>query len=191
MIAPKNWLLAAAALASYAGAAGAEGLDYTYLQASYENSQIDVGPKVRGDVLALDGSFAATPRVFVLARYENGNFDRSIDRVSYEVGAGYRWSLQAKLDAYADAALVHARVDAGLGHAHDNGLRLDVGLRSRVSPKVELQGGIGHVNVFDSQTSLQLSGRYFLTSTVAVGAGYNLNHNDGGWSVSLRALFGR
>ncbi len=191
MIDKKNGLLIAAALASWAGTAVAAGIDYTYVQASYVNSKIDVGPKVRGDGLALDGSLAVTDRVFVLAGYGNGSFDRDVDTVSYSLGGGYRWPLQPKLDAYAEAAWIHSRIDTNFGHTHDSGLGFDVGLRSRVSPKVELQGAIDHVNVNGARTSLLLAGRYFLTSTVAVGAGYDLNHDNGAWSVSLRALFGR
>lgn len=185
----RNTLLVAAALVPLTSAA--QGLDYTYVEASYLNTKIDVGPKISGDGLGLSGSVAVRDRVFVLADYARANFDRGIDSTGYDIGAGYRWPLQPRLDAYGEVAWVHSRVDTDFGGAHDNGYDVDVGLRSRVGDKLELEGAIDYVDLSGSETSLLLRGRYFLTSTVAVGLGYDVNHDNGGWSVSLRAQFGK
>jgi hypothetical protein len=172
-------------------ACAAQGLDYTYAEASYTNTDLDVGPKISGDGLKLEGSVAINDRVFALADYAKENFDRGIDTTNYRLGAGVRWPLQAKLDAYADAAWVHSRVETDFGNAHDNGYGVDAGLRSRIGSKIEVQGAIQYVDLDRSETTLALRGRYYLTHTVSVGAGYDINDDNGGWNISLRAEFGK
>jgi hypothetical protein len=186
----KSPLLAIAALAPLSGAA-AQTLDYTYVEAAYLNTDIDLGPvTLHGDGLGVTGSLALGEKYYVFADYDGSSFNRGVDTSGYDLGVGRRWPLQTKLDAFADLAYVHARVETRFGNADDDGFGVDVGLRSRVSEKIELQGAISYVDLSGSETSLLLGGRYFLTNAVAVGAGYDINNDDGGWNVTIRAEFG-
>ncbi|HEU4620541.1 MAG TPA: outer membrane beta-barrel protein [Gammaproteobacteria bacterium] len=182
--------LAFAALAPHAAAAQA--FDYTYVEGAYLNRELDVGPRtLDGDGLGITGSLALGDKYYVFADYGSSSFDLDVDTSGYDLGVGRRWPLQQKLDAFVDLAFVHARVETRFGNADDDGYGVDAGLRSRVADKVELQGAISYVDLSDSDTSLSIAGRYYLTSTVAVGAGYVFNNDDGGWNVTLRAEFGR
>lgn len=188
----KHLMLAISALAALApGAAGGQELDYTYVEASYLNLDLEAGPgTIDGDGLGLTGSLLLQERFFVFADYGRANFERGIDTSGYDLGFGHRWPLQPRLDAYAELAWVHSRIETDFASADDDGYAADVGLRSRLGDKVELQGAITYVDVGGSDTSLRLGGRYYLTDEIAIGAGYEVNNDGGGWNVSLRAEFG-
>jgi hypothetical protein len=168
-----------------------EPLDYTFIEASYLNADRDAGPfDVDGDGLGLKGSLSITDSIFAFGDYYSNDFDGGFDSTRYDLGAGMRWTLQPGLDLIADVAWVHVEVDTRFGDAEDDGLGLGVGLRSRVHEKVELQGGIRHVDLDDSNTYLALGGRYYLTSNVAAGFGLDFDDDDTGWNISIRAEFG-
>lgn len=169
----------------------AQELDYTFVEASYLNSDRDAGAfDVDGDGLALKGSLSITDSVFVFADYLTYDYDAGVDANSYDLGAGIRWPLQPELDLIADVAWVHAEVETPFGDADDDGLGIGVGLRTRVHDQVELQGGIRYVDLEESDTFLSLSGRYYFTESVAAGLGLDFNDDDTGWNIGIRAEFG-
>lgn len=185
----KRILLTAAALLPMAGIA--QELDYTFVEASYLNSDRDAGPfDVDGDGLGLKGSLSLTDQVFVFAGYNSYDYSRGFDLSSYDIGAGMRWPLQPRLDLITDVAWVHAEVDTPFGDDDDDGLGLGVGLRSRVHDQVELQGGIRYVDLDESDTFLSLAGRYYFTESVAASFGLDFNDDDTGWNIGIRAEFG-
>src|SRR5690606_6857206 len=97
-----------------------------------------------------------------------------------------------ELDLVGDIGWVHAELDRpALPDIDDDGFQLGVGLRSRVHDAIEVQAGIRYLDLDDSDTFLTLAGRYYLTDNVAAGLGLRLNDDDTGWSVSLRAEFGK
>jgi opacity protein-like surface antigen len=185
-----NTLLVIGALLPLAGPAQ-ESLDYTFVEASYVNADRDMGPfDVDGDGLALKGSLSITDTVFVFAGYSTYDYNRNVDADSYDLGAGMRWGLKPELDLIADVSWVRAEIDTPFGSADDDGLGLGLGLRSRVHRNVEVQGGIRYVDFDNSNTFLTLAGRYYLTDTIAVGFGLDLDDDNTGWNIGLRAEFG-
>ncbi|HEX7081470.1 MAG TPA: outer membrane beta-barrel protein [Gammaproteobacteria bacterium] len=189
----KQSLLFAGALLPLACAAQeAQQLDYTFVEVGYLNSEIDAGPlDVDGDGLGLDGSLSITDSVFVFAGYDSFDYDAGVDATSYGLGAGMHWTLKPELDLVADLGWVHAEVDRPiLPDVDDDGLGLGVGLRSRVHEAIEVQAGIRHIDLDDSDTFLTLGGRYYFTDSVAAGLGLSINDDDTGWSLGLRAEFG-
>lgn len=177
-----NKLLLPLALLPFAGVAQ-EPLDYTYVEAAY----LDVD---NGDGLALKGSLSLTDTVFVFADYSTYDYNFGVDADGYGIGGGMRWGLRPELDLVADLSWVHIDVDTPFGGGDDDGLGLGVGLRSRVHQNIEVQGGIRHVDFDDSNTYLTLAGRYYFTDSVAVGFGLDLDDDNDGWNISLRAEFG-
>jgi len=167
-------------------------LDYTFVEAAYVDQEVDAGPfDIDGDGLSLLGSVAITDSVFLLGQYTSYDYDGGLDVTTYSLGAGMRWGLKPELDLVGDIGWVHSEIDRrGLPDIDDDGFQLGVGLRARVHDAIEVQAGIRHIDLDDSDTYLEAGGRYYLTDNVAVGLGLSLNDDDTGWSLSLRAEFG-
>jgi len=173
--------------------AAAQDLDYTFVEAAYVDSELDAGPlDIDGDGLSLAGSVLITDSVFLFGEYSSYDYDGNVDAESYALGAGMRWGLKPELDLVGDIGWVHAELDRpALPDIDDDGIQLGIGLRSRVHDAIEVQAGIRYLDLDDSDTYLTLGGRYYLTHNVAVGLGLRLNDDDTGWSLGLRAEFGK
>ncbi|HEX6995853.1 MAG TPA: outer membrane beta-barrel protein [Gammaproteobacteria bacterium] len=170
----------------------AQDLDYTFVEAAYANSELDAGPiDVDGDGLELRGSVLITDTVFLLGEYLSYDYDQDVDLTGYSLGAGMRWNLKPELDLVGDIGWAWREWDRRLApDIDDDGFQLGIGLRSRVHDDIEVQAGIRHFDLDDSDTYLTLGGRYYLTDNVAAGLGLRINDDDTGWSIGLRAEFG-
>ncbi|MGB7214937.1 MAG: outer membrane beta-barrel protein [Gammaproteobacteria bacterium] len=189
-------LLFAGALLPLAASAqeAARDFDYTFVEVQYVDTELDTGPfDVDGDGLELRGSLLLTDQVFLQARYNSLDYGQGIDVTSYAVGAGVRFGLKPELDLTADLSWVSSELDRPvLPDIDDDGFELGVGLRARVHDAIEAEAGIRHIDLDDdSDTYLTLGGRYYFTKNVAAGLGLTLNDDSTGWSVGLRAQFGR
>ena len=81
----------------------AQDFDYTFIEAEYLNSELDVGPfNVDGDGLGLRGSALITDNVFLRGEYASYDYNRGVDATTYALGAGMRWGLQRELDLVGD-----------------------------------------------------------------------------------------
>jgi hypothetical protein len=180
-----------AGLAALPLATLAADFDYTYVEGSYVTSTSDFGPaNVDGDGLAARGSYAVNRRVNLIADYGTQDFGSGVDSSTFDFGAGGHWALKADLDFVGEAKWVRVHTSTPFGGGSDSGLGLAAGLRFRPKSKVELQGMINYFDVSGSDTSLGLSGRYYLSNNLAVGGGLLLNNGDTGWNIGVRAGFG-
>lgn len=172
--------------------ATAQDLDYTFVEAAYVNAEMDAGPfDIDGDGLELRGSVLITDTVFLIGEYASYDYDRGVDVTDYSLGAGMRWGLKPELDLVGDIGWLWREIDRPPApDIDDDGFQLGVGLRARVHDAIEVQAGIRHIDLDDSDTYLTLGGRYYLTDNVAVGLGLRLNDGDTGWSLGIRAEFG-
>jgi hypothetical protein len=169
----------------------AQDLDYTFVELSYMDTELDAGPvDVGGDGLGLNGSLSLTDNVFLFAGYETQDYSFGVDASSYDLGAGMHWGLSPQLDLVTDLAWVHAKVETPLGDFDDDGFGLGVGLRSRINDSFELQGGLRYIDMEDSDTFLSLGGRWHFNEALAAGFGLDINDDATGWTLGLRAGFG-
>src|SRR5690606_30649354 len=99
--------------------------------------------------------------------------------------------LQSDLDLIGELTWVNLEVDTPFGDADDDGFGLAVGLRYRANSDVELEGAIRHVDLDDSNTLLDLRGRYYLNPSFALAGGLLIDSGDLGWTIGIRADFGR
>jgi hypothetical protein len=172
-------------------AAAADGFEYTYVEAGYINSEIEAGAfDVDGDGLGLKGSYALNDTLHAFAGYSTQDLDLGVDTSWLDIGMGGHWALQQNMDFVAELAWVNAEVDTPFGSVDEDGFGLGAGLRFRPRDRVELQGTVNYVDLDGSDTSLALSGRYYLWSTFALGGGLEINDDDTAWSLGVRAEFG-
>lgn len=169
----------------------AQDLDYTFVELSYMDTELDAGPlDVGGDGFGLTGSLSLTDNMFLFGSYDTQDYGFGVDASSLDVGAGMRWGLKPGLDLVGDLAWVKVEVESQLVSADDDGLGLGLGLRGRMNDSLELQGGLRYVDLDDSDTFLSLGGRWYFTDVLAAGFGLDINDDTTGWTLGLRAEFG-
>lgn len=187
-------LAVAAGLLAGAGFAVADdssgGPTYTYAELGYLNLDIDDGGSLDG--FRLGGSFAVNPQFHILAEYldlcESG---LSIDTTV--LAAGFNMPLAGATDLVARVGWVHAGaevdLDPPLGSLSDsdNGWMAQAGLRSMLTPQLELNGFVTHTDVAGSDTALSIGAVYRFSN--AFGVFGNAEFADGSTLASAGVRF--
>jgi len=182
-------LLPAAATAQQA--ADSHPFSYSYVELGYDESDFQVGPAdIDGDGLTLEGSFELTDDWHVVASYGTADLDNNIDVDTLAVGAGYRHPLKSNVDLYGRVLYINSDVDLpGPGDADDDGLGLQLRIRALVNDDLEVEGGIQHVDVGDSDTSLQAGIRYNFNDKLSAGLGLTFAGDTDGIGINARFAF--
>jgi len=160
-------------LVVFSATAGAQGLGYNYLQASYGTASIDDPViDVDGDGFGILGSFAFSDNFHVSAEYQTVGMDFGVDLNVLEAAFGYHTSLSENLDFTAQLGYLNAEVEApGLGSADEDGILAGIGLRAAVSERVELYGGLDYIDFdTDGETRYNAGFLFGLTDSITVGA---------------------
>jgi hypothetical protein len=161
---------AIATLAALAAQPAAAEFSYNLVEGSYIS-----GDEFSGFGVA--GSMEFTSEFFGLASFDLLDQDNSSnDGNLISLGAGYNRAINDALDIVATASLKRADSDVG---GSDTGFGIGVGLRGRLIDQLELHGGLEYADIYDdSDTTLQVGGRWYFTPNFA--AGLDLQDNDGG-----------
>jgi len=161
---------AIASLALAPAAVLAASPEYTYIEGSYVN--IDIDGIDDGDGFGIGGSAEVGENIFIFANYATVGFSFGVDFDTIEAGIGYKSAISDTTDVNVSIAYVNAEVDAGVfGSFDDDGYGLDVSLRSMVSNEFELNGGIAYVDFGGSggdDTSFHVGGVYSFNDSFAV-----------------------
>ncbi len=172
--------------------AQAEGLDYTYVEAGFVTADFDTGGfDVDGDGFGINGSFAINEDYFLFAEYSSLGFDFSVDLNQLAVGGGGHFELTPMIDFVGKIAYLDAEVDSGFGSASEDGFGIGVGLRGKFEDTFEWEAGLNYADLGDSDTSLELAGRYYFTETVAGGVGLSVDDDVTAYSLGVRMEFGQ
>ena len=173
---------AIAALAALGAQPAAAEFSYNLIEGSYISGDDFSG-------FGVSGSMELTSEFFGLASFDALDADNSPADASWlTVGAGYNRAINEMLDIVATASLEHVDVD---GAGSELGFGLGVGLRGRLVDQLELHGGLKYTDVDDnSDTTLQVGGRWYFTPNFA--GGLDLQDNDFGSTLrfSVRYDFG-
>lgn len=148
-------------------AASAE-FDYTYLEGGYERLEVD-GIDEAGDGIGVRGSLAVSDNFHLLggvhsAEFEVGPVDVDFD--SWEAGIGYNRAIGPNVDFVGSLSYVGADLsfnDEALSvfDVDGDGYRADAGLRGRLAPAFELDGGIRYTDVDEGdETSAYVRGLF-------------------------------
>ncbi len=165
-----------------------DGFDYTFVEGGFVSSEINVGgTDADGDGLQFAGSYAFNDQIHFIAKYVDQNYDFGIDTTTISFGAGISQVLNRDWDFIGQLSYVSLDTNTG---GDDGGLGLMGGVRGRVRPDVEVDAGINYTDVGASDTSLFVSGRYFLSNTLTVGGGLTLDDGDTAFNLTVRSLFG-
>jgi hypothetical protein len=163
---------------------------YNYVELSYDETDFDFGgPDIDGDGLTLSGSFELTEDWHAFASYGSADLDFGIDLDTWAIGAGYVFPLREGIDIYGRVLYVDMDIDQGPGGADEDGLGLQARIRYRVTDEFEVEGGIQHLDVFDSDTSLQAFARYYFTEAFSAALGLTFAGDTDGIGISARWQF--
>ena len=164
--------------------------NYTYVEINYDELDFDLGPAdIDGDGLTLSGSFEINDDWHVYTSYGSHDLDFGIDLDTWMVGAGYVYPLKDDIDIYGRVLYVDVDADAGAGSLDEDGLGLQARIRFRVTDVFEVEGGIQHLDVVDSDTSLQAFGRYHFTDEFSAAIGLTFAGDTDSIGVSARYSF--
>lgn len=192
----KTWLASALLLPafSYAG-----DLSYSYVEATYGETEIDVGQgvgDVDGDGFGVAGSLAVAPNWHVFADFASADFDFNVESTTYRVGGGFNYPISDSADVIARLSYVSVEVEVdtafGTFDADEDGFGLGAGLRGKVADNFELEGAVEYVDLggdSGGDTSFIAEGRYFFTPIFALGAGVELGDDFTTYGISARLNF--
>lgn len=185
------------ALIPLSGVALAEDFDYSFLEGSY--SQIDIDGLGDGDGFGFGGSYAMTDRLHVFGGFESGEVDVDlgapfgsvgvdVDRI--EAGIGFHTPLSDAVDLIASAS--YLSVD--LSVIDDSGYEVGVGLRAMASPAIELAGGVSYADagdIIDGETSFSAGFLYHFSDAFAAGVGGSWGDDMSSYALNGRFSFGQ
>lgn len=178
------------ALLPLSGAALAEDFDYSFVEASYGQLEFD---EIDGDGIGVGGSMAVSDTFHVFAGYQAGNLDFDVDLNRLEAGLGFNTPLSETVDVVASVSYVSIEAETPFGSADDNGYGLGVGLRSMVSPGIEVSGGISYKDygeIVDAQTEFGAGFLYHFSDAFAVGLSGEWGDDFNTYALNGRFSFG-
>ena len=115
--------------------------------------------------------------------------DGPVSATVFSVAGGYRFGLSDTTDFVARAGLARARVAvSGFGSANENGWMAQGGVRSMLSPTLEVNGFVTVMDI--GSTDVGISGGVVKAFSERVGAFAELELVDGDYAVSFGARFG-
>jgi hypothetical protein len=178
-------VVAAAALATPALAA--ERPSYNYVEGAYVNLDIDEGGSIDG--FGVTGSFAIGDMYHVMADYarlsETG-FSGSVTTLAFGLNA----PIAHNTDFVARIGWVNARASAFGFSASDDGWMAQAGVRSMITPFVELNAFLTHTDVGGAtDTSIGAGAGYWFTRNFGVFGGFDYSDGDTLARVGLRLSF--
>ena len=123
--------------------------------------------------------------------YGTADLDFGIDIDTLAIGAGYRYPLKDEVDIYGRVLYISSDVDVPGPRRRRRGRLGAAGCASayRVSDEFEVEGGIQHVDVFDSDTSLQASARYHFNESFSAGIGLTFAGDTDSFGINARYSF--
>jgi hypothetical protein len=189
----RSMILASLAALGLGGPALASDLNYSFVELGWQQAEFD-DLDADGDGFGIRGSMEFTDALHAFVSYSDQSYDFDVGGEFIEIGVGYAWSLNPKLDVVGRLAYLDTSFDIpGFGDVSDDGFALGGYLRGKPMENLELTGGIDLVDYSDGGSDEQfgLGARYFFTKQFA--AGLDMSFNDFGTTYTLggRMSFGQ
>ena len=163
--------IVAFSLMAMSGLAFADGFNYTYVQATYGNVDVD-NTSIDGDGVGLGGSYGITDSLNIVGNWQTADFDSVADADEWRLGLGVHAPITDLMDVTASVSYVDASFDEfGVPGLEDDGFALDVGIRANVMGKVEVNAGVSYVDLSAAGDNVGFGGGalYNFTDMFSVG----------------------
>ena len=163
---------------------GVPELSFSYVELNYLITDSDDADDTLGG-LELLGSLELPLNFFAQASISRQSDDADLDQ--YRLGAGYHLPVGDRVMAYGLLSYARTEVDDSGDDFDDNGVAGELGARTIVSEKLELNGAAKWLNVDDNDFGLSIGARWFFTPAVSVGG--RIDSIEGEDSIALGARF--
>ncbi len=180
----------------------ADSPDWTYVEASYLDSELDAnaGGDVKPDGWELAGAWQFTDWAYVLGSYSTqednvesflgGDVDLDIDALS--LGIGGIWSLNGSTDLYGNINYEDWNLEVDSSDNDEYGYSVAAGIRSVVWQGLELNAEVGYIDVddvFDGEYTFRLGGIYSFRNGIGIGVSYEEIDDLETFRATLRYAF--
>ena len=173
------------------GLATAQEFDYNFIEFAFLDTEIDAGPvDIDGDGFALSGSYAIADNMYVIAGYSDSDYDFGLDGTLLNLGVGFYTGLKEDLDFVADLSYLDAEVAGSGGSVDEDGYSIRAGVRARINPSLELEGGLVLIDLTDSDTGFRGTARYYFNDEFAVFGSLQDIDNETSFNIGVRYEFG-
>lgn len=176
-------ILAALALTLLSGTAAAADLSFNNLSAGYEQLDFDCSSDCDGFGIAASAELSELFFISAAAsRYED-----SLNAYSGAIGVRTGGERHAW---YGQLGLAKATLSTPFGRvSSDSELFIAGGIRGMVTPKLELDAGVGYVNADDADPTVNLTGTWFFTDKLGAYLSLGGGNDLFGGGVGVRLNF--
>jgi hypothetical protein len=162
-------------------------LEYTYVEANYIWTDLDVGDE-KLDGAELIGSLELPANFFgqVTASTQSDETDVEV----YRIGAGWHFGLIPRLDLFAIVSYLHVEADNASFDSKEDGVQGDLGVRFLLTDRIELNGKMIWQDIDDEDdVGFGLGARFYLIDRLSLGARMESLDEDETFAVGLRFDF--
>jgi hypothetical protein len=181
--------VALATLLSLPAAASASDLGYTYAELRYLDVNPDNGNGADG--FTTIGWYRFSEYAFAIGQYIGTENESGASNSTIALGAGAILPLNAQWDAVAIGTLRETQRETAAGDLDKGGYGAQLGVRGMPIPKLETRLFVNYVDVNDDDTSVFVSGDYWLSPALAAGVAAEFGGNADTFSLGMRYSFGR
>ena len=161
--------------------AQATDFNYNFIEGSYESYDLN---GTDADAGKLSGSYELTPNLNIIGDYAAGNIDSSnnsaddseLDFQNSAIGFEYHAPIAPKTDVTTNIKYINQDIDT---LDDDDGYGVGVGVRHKVTDKVELDANLDYYDIDNSDdTRLKVGARYYFNKSISAGIGYSASQED-------------
>lgn len=170
-------------------ALAAGNFNYNYAELAYQRQATPGGPTLNGPALGF--SWTAYNELQIIGSYDRlTGSSPDISNSDYAIGIRGDSSFSEQTDFTTDILYLDNRATLSGSTSTDNGYRLAFGFRHLFSPRVELDGSLGHNWLTQSSNDASLGLLFNATAWLAAGLSYSHNGVTGNTaSARLRFYF--
>jgi hypothetical protein len=154
--------------------ASAAPVSYTNIDAGFIRNELDSSTRddLDGEGLLVRASVALNESIFVFGHLTDVGYDDRIDGTTWALGVGGHVPVTTALDLVGRVGFLRNDISTGGGRDNEHGYVISGMARGLVMANLELEGGVQHSHLTNSEnnTSVIVDGRYFFTTNVAAGA---------------------
>ena len=180
-----------------AAPAMADGINYNYLEGSYQRVELDDGlGDVDGDGYGIAGSVALGESWHLIGGFNGTSFDVlpgiDVDLDELVLGGGFHTSLTSNMDFVANLAYVRLE-GSSLGFSiDDDGIGASIGIRAMASQNLELAAALQYIELSDGGNDTTVRGDAWYNFTPNFAVGLNIGAGDDllRYGIGARIYFG-
>jgi hypothetical protein len=160
---------------------------YTYVELNYLLTDSDAADDTLGG-LELVGSLELPLHFFGQAGISRQSDDADLDQ--FRLGVGYYLPVAEQFDVYGLLSYARFEVDDSGADFDDDGTAAEIGARTLISPKFELNGAGKWTNLDDDEVGLGLGARYYMTEALSLGGRLETIDDEDTVAVGVRYQLG-